>query len=276
MHESILVYGKLRYLKVALALAALSAVAYVLHTPLGPPNGATWLGYTLGGISGGLMVWLAWFGIKKRTYGAGRLSAQEWLSAHVYLGTALAFVATLHAGFRFGANIHTVLYVLMMIVIISGMVGVYFYLRYPRLLTENRRGLSSEVMLAQLADLDREIRQLAMGLDDATNTLALNAIRDTIVGGSLANQLRGFDPHCPTTVARMFVERSSFESTSEQDAKRRQLLMRLVRKEEMLKRIRRDVQLRCVLRVWLYVHVPFSIAALMALVAHVVTEFYYW
>jgi hypothetical protein len=276
MHESILVFRKLRYLKVALALAAVSTVAYVLHRPLGPPNGATWLGYTLGTISGGLMIWLAWFGIKKRSYGEGRLSTQEWLSGHVYLGTTLALVATLHAGFRFGANIHTVLYVLMMTVIISGIVGLYFYVRYPRLLTENRHGLTSEAMLGQIADLDREIRQIGMGLDDATNALALSAAQDTIIGGSLWQQLRGYDSNCPTTVARMFVERSAFEGSEDDDARRRQLLARLARKEEALKRIRRDIQLRSFLRVWLYVHVPFSVAALAALAVHVVTEFYYW
>jgi hypothetical protein len=276
MHESILAYRNMRYLKVALILMAVSGFAYLMHEPLGPPNGGTWLGYTLGTVAALLMVWLAWFGIKKRRYGMGKMSAQEWLSAHVYLGVALALVATLHTGFHLGMNVHTLFYVLMMIVIASGMVGVYFYLRYPLLLTRNRGGLSSELMLAQLADLDREIRQLAMGLDDATNSLALKAVQDTVVGGNLFQQLRGADPRCPTTAARAYVERSSSDSTPEQDTRRRQLLARLVRKEDSLQRIRRDIQLRCLLRLWLYIHIPFSIAALAALVVHVVTEFYYW
>ena len=280
VHESILVYRNLRYLKWALGLAAIASLAYALHRPIGPPNGATWLGYTLGGVSGGIMIWLAWFGIKKRQYGAGKLPLQDWLSAHVYLGLSLIVIASLHAGFRFGANIHTALYVLMMIVILSGMVGVYFYMRYPALLTENRRGLSSEVMLAQIAELDREIRQFAMEMDDATNTVALQAVRDTIIGGSLYRQLRGFDRRCPTTIARRFVEDRSAETTVAlalgQDTRRRQLLTRLVRKEDLLKRIRRDIQLRSLLKVWLYIHVPFSVAALAALLAHVIAEFYYW
>ncbi len=59
MHESILIYGRMRYLKVALALVSVAILAYVLHQPLGPANGATWLGYTLGGISALIMIWLA-------------------------------------------------------------------------------------------------------------------------------------------------------------------------------------------------------------------------
>ncbi len=273
MHESILVYRSHRYLKWALALTGVSILAYLIDDPLGQPNGGTWLGYTLGTVAGGLMVWLAWLGVRKRRYGVGNVPLQDWLSAHIYLGTALALVATLHAGFQFGSNTHTVLYVAMMITIVSGMVGLYFYVRYPSILTENRRGLSTEVMLSQIADLDAEVRQVAMLLDDDTNAVALKATQDTVIGGTVLQQLRGHDIHCPTTKARTFVENSSI---GEQDAQRRQLLNCLVRKEDLLIRIRRDVQLRCLLKVWLYVHVPFSVAALAALVTHVVTVFYYW
>lgn len=273
MHESILVYRKHLYLKLALALAVAASVAYVLHQPLGRPNGGTWLGYTLGGLAAAMMVWLAWFGVRKRKYGIGKLPLEDWLSAHVYMGLCLMLVATLHAGFQVGLNVHTVLYVLMTLVILSGIVGVYFYIRYPRLLTENRRGMSTEIMLGQIADLDREIRQMAMELDDATNAAALKATQETIIGGSILQQLRGFEPDCPTTQARAFVEASQ---AGGQDSRRRQLLTRLVRKEELLRRIRRDVQLRSLLRIWLFVHVPLSVAALVALAVHIVTVFYYW
>jgi hypothetical protein len=266
VHESILVYRKHLYLKLALALAVTACVAYVLHQPLGRPNGGTWLGYTLGGIAGGLMVWLAWFGVRKRKYGVGKLPLEDWLSAHVYLGLCLMVVATLHAGFQVGLNVHTVLYVLMSLVILSGIIGVYFYVRFPRLLTENRRGMSAEIMLGQIADLDRE-------LDDATNAAALKSTQETIIGGSLLQQLRGFDPDCPTTQARAFVEGSQ---AAGQDSRRRQLLTRLVRKEELLRRLRRDIQLRGLLRVWLFVHVPLSVASLVALAVHIVTVLYYW
>jgi len=273
VHESILVYRNLLYLKIATLLSGAAAIAYVWHQPLGAANGGTWLGYTLGVIGAGLMLWLAWFGVRKRKYGVGKLNLEDWLSGHVYLGAALLVVATLHSGFQLGMNVHSVLYLLMMFVIVSGMIGVYFYVRFPRLLSENRRGMSTEIMLGQVAEIDREIRQLALTLDDATNAAVLLATQDTVVGGTIMQQLRGFDPLCPTTQARELVERSDAQGD---DGRRRQLLTRLVRKEELLKRLRRDVQLRAMLRIWLFVHVPFSVASLMALVIHVVTVFYYW
>lgn len=273
MHQSFLVYRNHLYLKVAFAAVLLAGLAYVVHRPLGVPNGGTWLGYTLGVASAALMLWLAWFGVRKRMYGVGKLRLEDWLSAHVYLGLALAVISTLHAGFQVGANVHTVLYVLMLIVIVSGLFGVYFYASFPALLAENRRGMTADMMVTQIAELDRELRQLAMGLDDATNAAVLTATQETVVGGSMLRQLRGADPECETTKARRFVEASSGRG---EDTRRRQLLTRLVRKEELLHRVRRDVQLRLLLRAWLMFHVPFSIAALAALAVHVITVFYYW
>jgi len=273
MHQSIIVYRNHFYLKIAFVAVFLSTLAYLIDQPLGEPNGGTWLGYTLGVLSGVLMIWLAWFGVRKRMYGIGKLRLEDWLSAHVYFGLALAIISTLHAGFQVGWNVHTALYFLMLIVIVSGIFGVYFYVRFPLLLTENRRGMTADIMLTQIADLDREVRQLAMGLDDETNTIVQAATQEVVVGRSLIQQLRGETTDSATIKARRFVERSVSEG---EDTRRRQLLTRLVRKEELLRRVRRDVQLRCLLRIWLTFHIPFSVAALIALVVHVVTVFYYW
>ncbi|MBM3514911.1 MAG: hypothetical protein FJX59_14540 [Alphaproteobacteria bacterium] len=273
MQESILVYRSHLYLKLATILTGASVVAYLWHRPLGVPNGGTWLGYTLGTIAALIMVWLAWFGVRKRRYGVGKLMLEDWLSAHVYFGLALGVIATLHAGFQIGWNIHAVVYVLVMLVIVSGSVGVYFYVRFPRILSENRRGMTLDIMLGQIAEIDREMRQLVLTLDDATNKAILLATEETAVGETLFGQISGHDPHCATTRAREFVERAE---TAGDDGRRRQILTRLVRKEELLVRLRRDVQLRALLKLWLFAHVPFSVASMVALFIHIVTVFYYW
>jgi hypothetical protein len=41
-------------------------------------------------------------------------------------------------------------------------------------------------------------------------------------------------------------------------------------------RIRRDLQIRALMQAWLYFHVPLSFALLAALIAHVVSVFYFW
>jgi hypothetical protein len=54
------------------------------------------------------------------------------------------------------------------------------------------------------------------------------------------------------------------------------LVLLLCRRQTVLRRIRRDIQLQGWLKVWLYVHVPLTIATLGALVVHIVTSFLYW
>ena len=103
--------------------------------------------------------------MRTRRYGTVS-KLQGWLSAHVYLGLSLFIVATLHTGFQFGWNLHTLAYSLMMVVITSGFFGIYAYARYPRLMTENRRGVTTDEVYSEIGELDRECRQVASTMPD--------------------------------------------------------------------------------------------------------------
>lgn len=276
MNQSILVYRGFRYLKVAIALSLIASLLYAFHQPLHRPNGGTWLGYGLGTIGAGLIVWLMWFGIRKRRYGGGRAMVEEWLSAHVYLGLSLIVVATLHSGFKFGWNVHTLAYVVMMAVIASGAFGVYAYIRYPTLMTENRRGATLDMMMGQMSDLDRECRAAAMGLGDDIARLVLAASQETCIGGSMWRQLCGSDPNCPTQRALVEVHDRAAVAPGEHAVALRRLVTLLQRKGDLVGRARRDVQIKALLDIWLYVHVPLSFALLAALIAHIVAVFFYW
>ena len=50
----------------------------------------------------------------------------------------------------------------------------------------------------------------------------------------------------------------------------------LERKLSILSRVRRHLQLKALLEFWLYVHVPITFALIAALVAHIVSVFFYW
>ena len=139
-HESFLVYARFRYLKIACAAASVSLLLYLVDSPYGSRYGGSWAGYTLGTAGGLLILWLMWFGYRKRLYLKDQGNLVAWLSAHVYLGLSLLIMATLHTGFHFGWNFHTLAYVLMCLVIASGAFGVFSYIRYPRVMTENRHG----------------------------------------------------------------------------------------------------------------------------------------
>src|ERR1700694_5400649 len=136
-HYSILEYARFRWFKAALALCALGAAGHLWHEPPLKPYGGTWLGYVLGTIGAVLIVWLMWYGVRKRRYLSTVGTVQGWVSAHIYLGTALVVVATLHTGFELGWNVHTLAYVLMLLVVASGFYGVFVYMQAPRAMVGN-------------------------------------------------------------------------------------------------------------------------------------------
>ena len=120
MFDSILNYRQYRYLKYSIALIIFAVVLYLTKSSGEAPNGGTWQGYTLGTISAALILFLLWFGIRKRQYNKTETSLAGWSSAHVYLGISLPIVTSLHCGFQFGWNIHTLAYALMALVVLSG------------------------------------------------------------------------------------------------------------------------------------------------------------
>ncbi|MGH8596659.1 MAG: hypothetical protein ACREXT_08385, partial [Gammaproteobacteria bacterium] len=193
MHESFLRYQRFLFLKIALAISGLAILAYALHQPVEPPNGGSWLGYTLGSLGAGLIGWLAWFGVRKRRYHGTRERLVAWLSAHVYLGLSLVVVVTLHTGFQLGWNIHTLAYALTMLVIASGFYGIYAYAVYPDRLASNRAGLTREAMIREVAELDRECLVLADQVGKDAHRVVLQSIEETVLGGTALEQLFG-DP----------------------------------------------------------------------------------
>jgi hypothetical protein len=273
-HQSFLVYQRLHYLKVASAAAALAILLYVAAPPYGSRYGGSWAGYILGTAGALLILWLMWFGYRKRSYRTDQGNLAARLSGHVYLGLALLVIATLHTGFHFGWNVHTLAYVLMCLVIASGVVGVFFYARLPRRMTENRHGTAMPQMLARIAGLNDELRSAALAVDDRTARLVESAVETTMIGGSFWRQLSGKYPGCACAAALAGIAEPDANTPPEQDRRVRQVRVLLQEKARLLSRARRDIRYKAMMDIWLYFHVPLSFALLAALLAHVVAVFY--
>lgn len=312
MHASFLTHEEFRYLKIALGLVALAIVAYAVHDPMGGPSGDTWLGYTLGGLAAALILVLLWYGVRKRRFRSNVGTVRGWLSAHVYFGAAVIVIATLHCAFQFGWNIHTIAYTLLLLVIASGIYGVYAYRRYPDLMTENRTGIGPQAMLDEVTSLEQQAVELADKIDDATHQVVLRSIRNNQVGGGVSTQLRGGRPRKAEQEeqrAEEFLEEKNqtlvadLEKIKEQEAERimhaestmrfvagqlaeaepgqqvqriRRLMDLLSRRRALVRRLNQDIQHRALLQIWLYVHVPLAVGLLAAVAAHVFAVFTYW
>ncbi len=289
MHESILVFRKYRYLWAATALIVVCLLAYWIHDPQEPPNGGTVLGYTLGTLGALMIVWLTWFGVRKRRYSSTTGTLQGWLSAHVYFGIALFVIVLLHAGFQVGWNIHTLAFAFMTLVIVSGMYGVFVYLKYPERLSENRDGASRSELLDQLDDIDRRSRRVAENLPGEYQDFVTSGIQRTELGSTLWQRLRNEDrsrikiPNQAETVLNPGQEAAMdwlAEQQSRADASAAgtiaELSALLRNKRKLLRQVGEDLKLQAGIEIWLYAHVPLTAALLMALVAHIVTVFLYW
>ncbi|WP_374414511.1 hypothetical protein [Novosphingobium colocasiae] len=270
-HESFLRHRGFRWAKVALGLCGFSLAVYFLTDPRPRPSGSTWVGYTLGTIGALLIVWLALLGVRKRAITPGRWSLKAWTSAHVYLGLSLIVVATLHTGFQLGWNVHTLAYALMMLVIVSGMFGIWAYASLPRALSDNREQMTQGQMIEALHALDRQLNDAAQPLDRARSDLVIAALAQDYFAGGIGRRLSGHYPACATQAAV-----NALSLAGEGDAALDRVEKLLVRRKAMLDRLRRQMRIKAMLEVWLYVHVPATMALLAALTAHILSVFYYW
>jgi hypothetical protein len=259
------------------------------HSSTEPPNGGTWQGWALGIWAALLIVWLTVLGYRKRSYRSRMGTTQGWASAHVYLGVAVWFLATLHCAAQFGWNVHTLAYALMCFVIVSGIFGLYAYLSYPRHMAANRAGHNRSELFAELYKLNQQGQELARRCAADVQTAVLSGIERTTVGGGITTQLTGRDgsrfetlergvqsntdqnPVIEFVAGRIPVAEKRAEVSALQD-----LLAVLCRRQSVLRRLRQDIRMQGWLKAWLYVHVPATFATLAALVAHILSVFLYW
>ncbi|MEM8695315.1 MAG: hypothetical protein AAGE05_04760 [Pseudomonadota bacterium] len=260
----------------ALGISITMIVAYLLVDVEPRHNGGSWFGYTLGTIGVGLIVWLTMLGVRKRAMTPGRWSLKAWTSAHVYLGLSLVVIGTLHTGFQLGWNVHTLAWVLMMIVIATGIFGISVYGILPRQLSANRDEATEVQMLETVADIDRQLFDTAQPLDAGGAAIVQEAIDETAFDGGLRQRLSGRYRGGGTTRALADFRSRSSSGDHPLDELYDRLEALLARKQAALSRIRRHLRIKAMLQIWLYVHVPLTFALLAALSAHIVSVFFYW
>ena len=270
-HESFLVHKRFRWLKIALALSVIVSIGYAFADVTPRPNGCTWYGYTLGTLGVALIIWLSLLGIRKRAMTRGRWSLKAWTSAHVYLGLTLVVIGTLHTGFQLGWNVHTLAWALMMLVIVSGIYGVIVYATLPERLSSNRGDMSKKQMVEALSAIDRQLDSAAQPLPREESDLVIAALEQDPFRAGVIARLTNSYPGCRTERARRAIAADRSRDDSED-----RVFALLQRRATALDQIRRHMRLRAALDIWLYIHVPATIALLGALTAHVISVFYYW
>lgn len=268
-HEGFLAYAGFRWAKISGAVMLTVMVSYALIDVSPRHNGGSWYGYVLGTIGGLLIVWLTALGVRKRKMTSGAWSLKAWTSAHVYLGLALIVIGTWHTGFQLGWNVHTLAWALMMIVIVSGLFGIFVYATMPQALAANREQMTQMQMLEAIRAFDRQLHVAAQPLPAVISAPVQASLEQDPFAGSVASRFTARYPRCTTAAARAALRNVQVDGAA-------RVADLLDQKAVALARLRGHLRIRAILEVWLYVHVPMTFALIAALSAHIISVFFYW
>jgi hypothetical protein len=129
------------------AVASMTAYGiYALHSANGPRGGSA-VGLIFGSAGSGIFVFECLLGLRKK-YPASPLGrVQTWLRAHIWLGLLSFPLVLMHSGFRWGHGLAAALMWLLLIILVSGILGVALQNYLPRRMKES---VGRETVFAQI------------------------------------------------------------------------------------------------------------------------------
>ena len=255
---------------------ALCAVAYLLNITLSEVEPGNVWSLSYGIAATVLLFGVLLFGVRRRVlrlaskYRLGR--SRAWLSFHIYGGGLFLLLVLMHSGFQWPSGVVTWwLWALSLWTVASGLVGLALQTWIPRVLAS---GLSTEVLYERIPEMVEEIRRRAQTLvascDEPVQTLYTRQLAPTFdqprrrwiyfydITGGIRSRLKEF-------------RYLSGLLTPEEKEK-------LVELEQLYRtKLEMDAHytLQQPLRLWLYTHVPTSLALLAFLAMHLFSVLYY-
>jgi hypothetical protein len=170
----------------------------VLASEGGKVSGSTLAGLVIGSLAAGIIFFemLLWPRKRLRKYKLGR--TKYWLAYHLWLGLACGPLAFIHSGFRFGGTFTTVLMVLLLLVLGSGVFGWLMQVIIPRWMLGS---LPQETIPSQIDDVsllsaleNRQMLTVVLGTkpDQAGKMVGLEKHLETLKrGGSFVDGFSG-------------------------------------------------------------------------------------
>ena len=264
IEETFVNYKSYRWLWLHLLLLAVLIFIYQANEPPGGRSGASVVGYCYGILATTAILYLLWFGLRKRSHYSRITTLKSCLAVHVWLGVSLVVIVPLHCGFQFGSNVHTFAYILMLGVIGSGILGTRLYLTLPKTVKSHSGGGTIKSLTEEMRSHSQEIEWVARERSDAF--LSLIEKVDFTFTPSILDALRQKKPRELSTkdVAAMLSELEEPERTEAVG-----VIKHARRKRELLEQIQQEIRVMALFRSWLYVHIPLSYGLVMAVAVHI-------
>src|SRR2546430_8005545 len=131
--------------------------------------GGTPLGLIFGTIALSIFVFAALLGVRKKIVLWRVGTVQRWLRAHIWLTLLTIPLVILHSGFRLGGPMTTLLIVLYIVVMISGIYGLALQHQMPRIMMER---LPAESVYEQIPHIRAQLVAAAQKMRDSFKPVA--------------------------------------------------------------------------------------------------------
>jgi hypothetical protein len=250
-------------------------IPYAVRAPSGPSGGSA-PGLTFGVIGSVFMIFAGLLAGRKKLpiWRLGR--AQTWMRGHLWLGLLSLPIIFFHAGFRFGGPLTTVLMVLLIGVVASGVFGAVLQHYMPNMMTTQ---VPSETIFEQI---DHVREQLMANADESVAAAESSAAGEAGAAPLTDFYRREMRPFLESRGKRHPVLSNSDRSRSAFEGLRMLLPLGLqdaARKLEQIceeeRQLRRQSLLHHWLHGWLMLHIPLSFALLLLGVVHAITALRY-
>lgn len=261
--------------RIFIFLLAATIAAFVWSARSEFPHGGSLVGLIFGTAGYLLILLLAYYGIRKRSYRSTFGTMEQWLQSHIYLGILVLVLLVLHTGGRFNDMVAVTTLILVAVVVLSGIAGAILFVTVPRLLTEVESNLTVEEISTQLNQLARNMARLTSGRSQPFVRIYDGLMKESMPGWLagwrlLFSRMRRKSQQAVGDWSKML----ALVGKEEQEPLRQMLVFSRQRKE-LLMRLMYQQRYKNILEFWLYIHVPVTIAVLVFGTVHVVAVFYY-
>ena len=274
---ALLTYGGKRYLRFG-ALAGMALVgSYLYYARDTTPSGGSLGGLIYGAIGLLAILVLMFLGVRKRWYTSHLGTVEGWVSAHIYLGLLTLLIIPMHAGFHFGWNVHTLAFALLVVVVVSGMVGVVLYRTVPAKLTQHEGGMLPDKIESELNRILGEMEALAAGKFGVFRGFYLGEVHRARQAKAQGWRVlfKGQDRAAALAARTQEFTKVVSQIPKADQGDYSQFFGLVLQKTEIENQLVGQMRLKNALEAWLYIHVPVSVAMVVAVIIHLLTVVYF-
>jgi hypothetical protein len=264
---------------VGISAAATAFYLWLYFTTPGRLTGGSLVGLWYGIAGSALMIYAGLLSLLRRVPSWWWIGSRKmWLRGHIWLGLLSGLFILYHSGFRWGGPLELVLWVVLLLTLATGVLGLLLQQFLPHLVTTR---IASEAPFEQIPHLCRVMRQQAETLvegvqaddkRDADVKAELRKFFDTEVRPFLApDYLRSSSLAHPLRAQLLFARMRALPGMSEV----KEQLGQLETYCEERRQLGEQERLHRWLHGWLLVHVPLSVVLLVLGLAHAVMSLYY-